>query len=191
MPATSYVRSDSTTLEAAGTVDATDACRAHITCSELAHTNVTSLPGLVPSAVLNVEFLSRGSVTRSSGGATAGSAAGAGYPESWPAWLLRLGLTAIMLPFRLVGAFFGTQQTYEPLPQQSPAAGSGRAPTRGQAPSSVRNARQDKPVEFYNGKLRFLDEDLPFYLLLTLLSGGAETGSGTVVTAPPDDDKAP
>jgi hypothetical protein len=138
-------------------------CRCRPCCRHLLSTHhlprartatVTLCSGLVPSAVLNVEFPPFGGsiVSRSSGGATAGSAASVGQAESWPAWLLRLGLTAIMLPFRLVGAFFGTQQTYDPLPQSAAAEG-GRAPTRSSAPSSVRNARQDKPVEFYNGTL--------------------------------------
>ncbi len=61
-----------------------------------------------------------------------------------------MGLTAIMLPFRLVGALFGPQQAYEPLPQ-SPAPAS----TMAQAQAPARATRQERPVEFYNGEMRF------------------------------------
>jgi hypothetical protein len=76
-----------------------------------------------------------------------------------------MGLTAIMLPFRLVGAMFGPQQAYEPLPQ-SPALGGGPASTRAQALVPARATRQEKPVEFYNGEIWFANAGfLRFFLL--------------------------
>ncbi len=166
MPSTTYTRTDSLTLEAAGKFNATNASstmssssatlNAHIPTITAtlpyvqASNTTTSCPGLSPSAVLNVEF-PRGSNSLSRSGssarATGSAAAAAGPVESWPCWLLRLGLTAIMLPFRLVGRVVGAQQAYEPLPQ-APAAES----ARGQAQAPEKKSRPERPVEFYNGE---------------------------------------
>lgn len=111
---------------------------------------LTLLVGLAPSAVLNVEFQAGRINARSQAIAGSASSSGghavAGDAESWPSWILRVGLTFIMLPFRAVGYLFGQQQRYDPLPQApAPAAGNAAAGV-GRAP-----ARRERQVEFYNG----------------------------------------
>ena len=105
---------------------------------------VTACAGLAPSAVLNIEFVSgRGNArSQAMGGSrpSAHSQAGGGGTESWPSWIIRIGLTVIMLPFRAVGMLFGQEQRYDPLPQTpaaatsgggiAPAGGASRAPAR-------------------------------------------------------------
>jgi hypothetical protein len=150
---------------------------------------VIAFAGLVPSAVLNVEFAAGRGNSRSQGSASgvavtsAGVGSGDGEIESWPTWIIRLGLTVIMLPFRAVGLLFGQPQRYEPLPQVPAAAASaGASVGRSTAQTGTRRERQ---VEFYNGQYSSLALEL--LLHLNRAAGGAETGSGTVVTAPPED----
>jgi hypothetical protein len=113
--------------------------------------------GLVPSAVLNVEMITRGGnrLWQTSAGSDAAatgtparSAAG-GAAESWPSWIIRLGLSAIMLPFRLIQNMLAPPQTYEPLPQAAAVVARGTAGEP--AHSRARPPRQERQVEFYNG----------------------------------------
>ncbi len=158
LPATSYARGDSTTLEAAGESKAT--CAVDTSPSNFGllfkTCNVTfACTGLAPSAVLIVEFLAARGSAWTQGSASNCAAASARSPaanavaESWPSWILRLGLTIIMLPIRAVGMLFGQQQSYEPLPQ-APVATAGAASGVG-APRGA--ARRERQVEFYNGEL--------------------------------------
>ena len=97
-----------------------------------------------------------------------------------------MGLTVIMLPFRAIGMLFGQEQPYQPIPQApaASAASSGAASTvRGAGQTPVRRERQ---VEFYNGE-RTVAVHPQYICHLIYSTGGAETGSGTVVTAPPED----
>ncbi len=110
--------------------------------------------GLVPSAVLNVEMISRGGGRQwqtSAGSGTAAAGAGSADGESWASWIIRLGLTAIMLPFTLVQNLFAAPQRYEPLPQAPAAAGAARGAAGEAAQSRARPPRQERQVEFYNG----------------------------------------
>ena len=113
---------------------------------------MTAFAGLTPSAVLNVEFVSgRGTARSQAVGDSGRNQAGGGDAESWPSWIIRMGLTVIMLPFRAVGMLLGQGQRYEPLPQTAAAATSGgvTAPAGG---ASRAAARRDQQVEFYNGE---------------------------------------
>lgn len=110
----------------------------------------------MPSAVLNVEMISRGGgrqwqTSAGSGAAAAAAGAGSADGESWPSWIIRLGLTAIMLPFTLVQNLFAAPQRYEPLPQAPAAAGAARGAAGEAAQSRTRPPRQERQVEFYNG----------------------------------------